>query len=557
MILPRRKLLIVYPAAIALSCLGVAAASRTSPAVPVDSRHLIARLFAPSDACIACHNNLSTGSGEDVSIAAAWRATMMANSARDPYWRASVRREMLDFPSRKEEIEAECATCHAPMAAIPSRLARTGVEVLDRLARPLSGRTTPDSLAADGVSCTVCHQIGPERLGDPSTFNGRFAIDTVSPWGSRRIFGAHAIDSGRARIMHSASEFVPTRSDHVRESGLCASCHTLYTDILDSAGRSVGRFPEQVPFLEWRHSAYGTGAAPKTCQSCHMPSVADSTAFSGVLGLKRAGLARHDFLGGNFFVLTMLNRYRADLAVEAPPAELDRAIRKTRETLRSETAALSIEEATVLGSRLVAGVIVRNLTGHKLPTAYPSRRAWIHFVVRDASGAVLFESGRPERDGSIDGNDNDLDARRYEPHYPEISNAGQVQIYEPILGDGVGGVTTGLLSAHRYLKDNRLLPIGFDKQTAERDFSVVGDAAGDQDFRGGEDRVRYAVSLGDARRPLRIEATLLFQPVGFRWAKNLPLRASGIPEIDQFSRYYDELASGSAVALATDAETVP
>ena len=36
--------------------------------------------------------------------------------------------------------------------------------------------------------------------------------------------------------------------------------------------------------------------------------------------------------------------------------------------------------------------------------------------------------------------------RRYEPHWVEISRPDQVQIYEAILGDAKGGVTTGLLT---------------------------------------------------------------------------------------------------------------
>ena len=52
--------------------------------------------FQTSDNCMACHNSLTAPSGEDVSIGSAWRASMMANSSRDPYWQASVRRETLD-----------------------------------------------------------------------------------------------------------------------------------------------------------------------------------------------------------------------------------------------------------------------------------------------------------------------------------------------------------------------------------------------------------------------------------------------------------------------------
>ena len=145
---------------------------------------------------------------------------------------------------------------------------------------------------------------------------------------------------------------------------------------------------------------------------------------------------------------------------------------------------------TVGRRRLRAGEIsfvvrVENLTGHKLPTAYPSRRAWLHVVVAAADGRVVFESGRLNADGSIAGNANDADPMRYSPHYTKITKADEVEIFEPILGDGQGHVTTGLLSATQYLKDNRILPAGFDKKTADQDIAVEGKAADDAEFAAG------------------------------------------------------------------------
>ena len=78
-------------------------------------------LFSHSENCMACHNNLIAPSGEDVSIGATWRSTMMANSARDPYWQAGVRRETIDHPTHSAVIQDECAGCHMPMA---TRIAR-------------------------------------------------------------------------------------------------------------------------------------------------------------------------------------------------------------------------------------------------------------------------------------------------------------------------------------------------------------------------------------------------------------------------------------------------
>src|SRR4051794_4667293 len=62
-------------------------------------------LFVTSDRCIACHSNFFTDAGQDVSIAYHWRASIMANSSRDPYWQAAIRREVQDHPGAKAAIE--------------------------------------------------------------------------------------------------------------------------------------------------------------------------------------------------------------------------------------------------------------------------------------------------------------------------------------------------------------------------------------------------------------------------------------------------------------------
>src|SRR5262249_44925279 len=144
--------------------------------------------------------------------------------------------------------------------------------------------------------------------------------------------------------------------------------------------------------------------------------------------------------------------------VAALPQELAGAADTTQRFLESQAARIAIEGLRVESGRLVATVVVENAGGHKLPTAYPSRRAWIHVVVRDRDGRVVFESGALRPDGSVQGNDNDADPTKFEPHYTEVRSADEVQIYESILGDANGGVTTGLLTATQYLKDNRLLP---------------------------------------------------------------------------------------------------
>jgi hypothetical protein len=153
------------------------------------------------------------------------------------------------------------------------------------------------------------------------------------------------------------------------------------------------------------------------------------------------------------------------------------------------------------------------------------------------------------------GNDNDADAARYEPHYELVTSSDEVQIYESIMVDRRDAVTTGLLHGVRYVKDNRLLPRGFDKATAEPDIAVHGSAAADADFTAGRDRVRYRIEFPDSvSGPLSVEAELLYQSIGYRWAENL--RGYDADETRRFGRYYAESAAGSAARLARVAAEV-
>jgi hypothetical protein len=504
--------------------------------------------FETSDSCLACHNGLTTPAGEDVSIGVSWRASMMANSSRDPYWQAAVRRETIDHPSASAAIQGECSTCHMPMARAAAHAAGKEGEVFSLLA-PSRERSDEHRMAADGVSCTLCHQIGPDRLGTRESFNGGFVIDPQET-GSARMFGPFDTDEGRTTIMRSATGVRPAKAEHLRQSELCATCHTLYTNALGPKGEVIGSLPEQVPYLEWRHSAF---VKERSCQDCHMPAVAD-TPIASVLGEPREQLARHSFLGGNFFVLRMLNRFRGELGVIAPAREMEAAAQATIRQLQTETASLAIARAEFTGGQLEADILVRNLTGHKLPTGYPSRRAWLHVTMRDGSGRVMFESGAVTADGSIRGNDNDADGARVEPHYDEIRQGDQVQIYESMMARPDGSLTTGLLQATQFMKDNRLLPRGFDKTTAERDIAVVGQAAPDTNFTGAGDRVRYIVPVAGAVGPYAIDVELRYQPIGFRWASNL--RAYDAPEPRRFVSYYAAMAAGSSSVMARIGTTV-
>jgi hypothetical protein len=501
-------------------------------------------MFAHSSDCLACHNSLVTPGGEDVSIGASWRGTMMANAARDPYVQASVRRETSDHASRAAAIEDECASCHLPAAQKIAHAAGRKGQVFSHISDAARDAQTPlDNLALDGVSCTVCHQIAAERLGMRESFNGNFVVAAPLANGKRRAFGPEAIDAGRRRIMHSVTGFEQEQAAHIRDSELCATCHTLITEAIGEDGRVAGSLPEQMNYQEWRHSAFF--GERRSCQSCHMPPAQGPVRIASVLGDYRERLSRHTFVGGNAFMLRLMNRFRAELGIEATASELESTARATVRQLETETATVAIDRATAIDGALAVDVVVKNRTGHKFPTGYPSRRAWLHVTVRDRNGRTLFESGRLTEAGLIEGNNSDAAGTTFEPHYEQITRADEVQIYESILGTPTGAPTTGLLQATQYLKDNRLLPRGFDKTTAPSEIKVFGSAAADPDFTSEGDRIRYRVGVSGAAT---VDVELRYQPIAYRWAQNLAVYPAAEPR--RFVGCYNALAPYSSVLVA-------
>jgi hypothetical protein len=505
--------------------------------------------FQTSDRCLACHNGLVAADGADVSIGFDWRTSVMANSALDPYWQASVRRETIDHASSTADIEDDCAICHMPIARYHAHLRRRPADIFAHL--PLDPALATVREYADGVSCSVCHQITPRNLGQPVSFNGGFEVAGPDASGTHAEYGPFDIDPGLMRIMRSSTGgFQPVHGDQIRSSELCATCHTLITRALGAHGEVIGSLPEQVPYLEWQHSDYRDR---QSCQSCHMPAIDQPAPIARVLAAPRTGVRHHQFIAANFLLQRLLSRYHDELRLIPSSQEFSAAADRTVAYLQARAARVRVSQPLVRAGRLEVDVSVQNLSGHKLPTAYPSRRAWLHVRVLDRNARVVFESGALRPDGSIQGNDNDADPLRFEPYYRRITSADEVQIYESILQDRSGAVTTGLLNAVGYLKDDRLLPQGFDKRSASPQIAVHGAALNAPQFVGGGDCVHYSVAIGDGSAgPYRVEAQLLYQPVGYRWAANLRAYDAAV-EPRRFNGYYDAMGSASAVTLAAAA----
>lgn len=507
--------------------------------------------FAKSKDCALCHSYSSAaramrdGWGENVAPYDLWSGTMMANSAVDPYWRAAVSAEVAATPTQKEHIETVCTRCHAPMAA-PVESSPAG-----ELLAFLKAEHPKALLGRDGVSCTVCHQITPEGFGTEASFTGGFVLNRES-----RIYGPHADPVTMPMQRHV--QYTPTKGDHILRSAMCATCHTLITGSFDSRGNETHQsLHEQVPYLEWRNSIFNdevaeNDATGRSCQSCHVPTadrggeVVETRLAHNPAGRDfpflnpRKPYGRHTFAGGNVFMTQLIRDNRERLGITTPREAFDRAIQDSKRMLETQTASLELGGLVKRGATTVLPVHVFNRAGHKFPTAYPSRRAWIELVVRDGAGKVVFASGESNARGELIDAEGKLISSEVvggpiQPHYREIASSSEVQIYESLMHDSEGRLTFTLLRGSTYGKDNRLLPQGWREGHADAEATRPVGVDGDEDYVAGGDTTAFVMELPAGR--YEVTAKLRFQSLSQRYVAELMLVET--KEVQEFAAMYE------------------
>jgi len=509
--------------------------------------------FIASGDCNGCHGLDNTGpvlanhteEGMDVNPVDQWRSSMMANSAKDPFWRAKVSHEVLVNPGHASALEDKCTSCHAPMGRYDKFLSGGGHYSIAEMA--------VDPVALDGVSCMTCHMESADSIG--LLFSGELRFDTndveYGPYDAKNLFGAP---------MESFVGYLPTYGAHVNDAGLCAGCHTLITQTADLSGEPTGdEFVEQATYHEWLNSVFNTDADPVngvTCQGCHMPRIDDAMVISALYDFldapeyHRTPYGLHELAGGNVFMLKLLKGNIQALGLTADSSHFDSTIMYTNRMLQQNSLLM---ETTVPERDLDTAFIdvkLINLVGHKFPSGYPSRRAFIELVVLDAAGDTLFQSGRYDGAYEVVGHD-----AEWEPHHDVIRSPDQAQIYEMVLADVNGDKTTVLERAKESLKDNRLVPLGFSTTHLSYDTTLIAGVPGsDVDFNhdgvgvegSGSDITHYHVPMNNYDGLITIHARVWYQSAPPRWMEEM--FAYNSAEIDTFRTMYEE-ADGTPVLV--------
>ena len=508
--------------------------------------------FKTSGHCYGCHgpdaNNFAMidSNGFDVNVSDDWRSTMMANSAHDPFWRAKVSHEILVNPAHQVELENKCTSCHAPAGHHNNVLTGAGPYSIAQL--------DTDVVGLDGVSCVPCHIQSADSIG--LLFSGNLRFDTLG----RPLYGPY--DDGLfGSPMSSFVGYEPLYAPHIIDAGLCAGCHTLITETVDLSGVPTGgHFVEQATYHEWLNSAFNNNVEPDgiTCQGCHVPRIDDAVVISAnylfLTGRSPYGL--HHFAGANTFMLQLLKDNIGALGLTATEAQFDSTILLTNIQLQQKSLMLDVSMEGRTPDTAFIAVNLTNLVGHKFPSGYPSRRAFVQLDVVDDEGDTLFSSGGWNTDYEVNGHDVE-----WEPHHDVITAEDQAQIYEQVMADVNGDKTTVLERAAGLLKDNRLTPLGFTTSHPSYDTTLIENVPPtDIDFNrdglgvegSGTDIVHYHVPMNGYTGAAYVHAQFWYQAVPPRWM--VEMFAYNSDEIDSFRTMYDN-ADGTPVLVQSDTLT--
>ncbi|MGH9160992.1 MAG: hypothetical protein ACRD2X_13535 [Vicinamibacteraceae bacterium] len=440
---------------------------------------------------------------------------------------------------------------------------------------------TYGALARDGISCTLCHHITDEAFGKEASFTGNFV---TGPAGE--VYGPFEDDSIVPKPMEQALGVTPRHGKQIQDSNLCGTCHNILLPIFNNDGtrytfehdgKTLSASYEQTTHLEWVNSAFAKPGTFQSCQDCHMgdkykgaplqqKNLAGKVEPFRIANIEDSGFAptthrlpdedialtprpsyrRHQLHGLNVFLNELFQQFPVILGVRqldymtgsgvTPPlvtareSMLDMAVR--------ETADVTVQSFEKSGdTQFTVEILVPNKAGHYLPSGVGFRRMFLEVLVQAKDGTILWASGRTNALGAIlDGvTDQVLPSEEpikdpqapFQRHYQTITRGDQVQIYQELIKDSAGNLTTSFMRRVHQIKDNRLRPRGFDPQVFLDDPSpyiqllgtIDGEAKHDPYYFNpkltGADQITYRMTLGPAAmaRAHQVKVTLYSQSI--------------------------------------------
>ena len=515
-----------------------------------------------NEACSNCH----TGSTDDETQMAypTWSGSMMANAARDPMFWAAVDVANRDVPG----VGDYCIRCHAPNAWLSGRVRKDGSGGFVNGANGCLLQGDHDNFDGkgndySGIGCQFCHRIAPTGpVGQPViTFNANIWFDDALNCTANGQTAGGPCRRGPYRYPDSTPTGVINpphgwQQDNSYEgSAYCGTCHNVSTPdtnngplktlILNNGTNTGVPFPLDRTYSEWLNSDYSdtlfrdgtensgpsTGSAyGETCQACHMRNSTQTTARACSMttpGTRTSNLAVHEFAGANGFMVSVLKSLYGTQLDRIAAFDRTLALINDNLTNRSARIAVSLQTLSAGATALNASVRITNLTGHKLPAGYgEGRRMWINVVARDATNAVIFESGA------------------YNGATATLSTGNQIKVYETLQGVwerfGNSGVcvlqenTTNRKLFNMVLnnciaKDNRIPPLGFtggnavDMQPVNYSYPETAPGSGKLvNF----DVTTYNIPIpANAVRPIQVQANLRYQVMSKDYAEFLKVEA--------------------------------
>jgi lipoprotein NlpI len=320
-----------------------------------------------------------------------WRQSLHSNSFRTPFYHASVDRLI---KAKGMEYARYCDECHNPIPAQSD--APNAKSAVDR------------SFDQDGVSCIVCHSIkSAEPLG-----NGSFVFSTpaviVDEKGDR-IPG----EMPDAEILaHLDRHSMAVMQDLYRKPEFCSACHKASVPPALNSYKWMRTF---TTYDEWQDSSFSHQSPLvfystdyESCQDCHMRREAiELTDY----GTKQGTLASHRWVAGNTAV-PMYYGYSDQLDKTIAFLKSSNSLDVDLFALKSARSGAAVSSlgsepvSLTRGEVVQAYVVIQNKgIGHSLiPELRDLYEAWVHFTVKDGSGATVYESGFLQQDGTLEPN---------------------------------------------------------------------------------------------------------------------------------------------------------